>query len=306
MSVLTWTTGQPAAQEAAEHAAEAGGGFDLGELIMHHLTDSHELELPLVGPVHLPTGWLVDAGPLGVVDLAPTKHVVLMVLAALLCVLFFLPLARVARRRDERKAPVGMGGAMEALILYFRDEVVRRSIGHGADTYTPFILTLFFFILSMNLLGLVPWGGSATGNLSVTAALAFCSFIVIEVSGMRGLGPRGYLRTIFFAPEGMTGLAKAVMLLIFTPVELLGKLTKPFALTIRLFANMTAGHTLIFALGGLIFVFINIVAAAAGVAVATTLMATAVMVLEVFVAFLQAYIFALLTSVFIGLIRHAH
>ena len=256
MSVLTWTTGQPAAQEAAEHAAEAGGGFDLGELIMHHLTDSHELELPLVGPVHLPTGWLVDAGPLGVVDLAPTKHVVLMVLAALLCVLFFLPLARVARRRDERKAPVGMGGAIgsaDSSISGTRSYAA--SIGHGADTYTPFILTLFFFILSMNLLGLVPWGGSATGNLSVTAALAFCSFIVIEVSGMRGLGPRGYLRTIFFAPEGMTGLAKAVMLLIFTPVELLGKLTKPFALTIRLFANMTAGHTLIFALGRVDFRF---------------------------------------------------
>ena len=106
--------------------------------------------------------------------------------------------------------------------------------------------------------------------------------------------------------KGVSGLAKAGMLMIFTPVELLGKLTKPFALTIRLFANMTAGHTLIFALGGLIFVFMNILAAAAGVAVASTLMGTAVMVLEVFVAFLQAYIFALLTSVFIGLIRHAH
>ena len=305
MSVLAWMMGQPAAQEAAAHAAEPGGGFDLGDLIMHHLTDSHELELPFVGVVHLPTGWLVDAGPLGVVDLAPTKHVVLMGLAAALCVLFFLPLAHVARRRHAGKAPIGMGGAMEALILYFRDEVVRRSIGHGADSYTPFILTLFFFILSMNLLGLVPWGGSATGNLSVTAALALCSFIVIEVSGMRALGARGYMRTIFFAPEGVSGLAKAGMLLIFTPVELLGKLTKPFALTIRLFANMTAGHTLIFALGGLIFIFINILVAAAGVAVATALMATAVMVLEVFVAFLQAYIFALLTSVFIGLIRHA-
>jgi F-type H+-transporting ATPase subunit a len=91
-----------------------------------------------------------------------------------------------------------------------------------------------------------------------------------------------------------------------TPVEFLGKLTKPFALTIRLFANMTAGHTLIFALGGLIFIFMNVLAAAAGVAIASTAMATAVMVLEVFVAFLQAFIFAMLTSVFIGLIRHAH
>ena len=306
MSLLAWILGPAAAQEAVPHTAEPGGGFDLGELIMHHLTDAHEIELPFIGAVHLPVGWLVDLGPLGVVDLAPTKYVVLMVTAAILCVLVFVPLAGAARRRDEAKAPTGLGGGMEALILYFRDEVVRRNIGHGGDAYTPYILTVFFFVLFMNLLGLVPWGGSATGNLSVTAALAVCSFVLIETSGMRALGARGYLRTIFFAPEGMTGLARAGMLLIFTPVELLGKLTKPFALAIRLFANMTAGHTLIFALGGLIFIFMNVLVAAAGVAVASTLMATAVMVLEVFVAFLQAYIFALLTSVFVGLIRHAH
>jgi F-type H+-transporting ATPase subunit a len=184
--------------------------------------------------------------------------------------------------------------------------VVRRNIGHGADAYVPYILTLFFFILAMNLLGLVPWGGSATGNLAVTLGLALCSFVLVEVSGMRALGFSGYLHTIFFAPPGVTGIGKVLMLMVMTPVEFLGKLTKPFALTIRLFANMTAGHTLIFALGGLIFIFMNVIVAAAGVALATTAMATAVMVLEVFVAFLQAFIFAMLTSVFIGLIRHAH
>jgi F-type H+-transporting ATPase subunit a len=310
MSPIAWLQGgavqgaEEHAPGAAEHAPE--GGVDLGELIMHHLTDSHEIELPFFGAVHLPTGWYVDLGPLGVVDLSPTKHVVLMVAAAVLCALFFIPLARAARRREDGKAPAGVGGGVEALILYFRDEVVRRNIGHGADGFTPYILTLFFFILFMNLLGLVPWGGSATGNLSVTAALAICSFVLIEVSGMRALGAKGYAHTIFFAPPGMTGIGKVLMLMVMTPVEFLGKLTKPFALAIRLFANMTAGHTLIFALGGLIFVFMNVLAAAAGVAVASTLMATAVMVLEVFVAFLQAFIFALLTSVFVGLIRHAH
>lgn len=292
---------------AAEHAAESAGRLDLGELIMHHLTDAHEIELPFfLGTVELPQGWNVSLGPLGVVDLAPTKHVVLMLLAALLCVLVFVPLARAARRREGGKAPSGFGNGMEAMVLYFRDEVVRRNVGHGADAYVPYILTLFFFILSMNLLGLVPWGGSATGNLSVTAALAICTFVLVEVSGMRALGFQGYLHTIFFVPPGMTGLGKFLMLLVMTPVEFLGKLTKPFALAVRLFANMTAGHTLLFALGGMIFIFMNVLAAAAGVAVASTVMATAVMILEVFVAFLQAFIFAMLTAVFVGLIRHAH
>jgi len=313
MSRLAWIQEQAAeTQRALEHApegaaaAEPSAGIDLGELIMHHLTDAHELELPFLGAVHLPTGWNLSMGPMGVVDLAPTKHVVLMLTAAVLCLAFFIPLARAARRREGGKAPVGVGGAIEAMVLYFRDEVVRRNIGHGADGYTPYILTLFFFILVMNLLGLVPWGGSATGNLSVTAALAVCSFILIEISGMRALGTGGYLKTIFFVPAGMKGIARPLMLLVMTPVEFLSKLTKPFALAIRLFANMTAGHTLIFALGGLIFIFMNVLAAAIGVAVVSTLMATAVMMLEVFVAFLQAYIFALLTAVFVGLIRHAH
>ena len=123
---------------------------------------------------------------------------------------------------------------------------------------------------------------------------------------MRALGFKGYLGTIFYAPKGMHPAMQVMMLVIMTPVEFLGKLTKPFALAVRLFANMTAGHTLIFALGGLIFVFMNAAPAMAGVAVGSTLMATGIMVLEVFVAFLQAYIFAMLTSVFVGLIRHAH
>ncbi|MGD2070563.1 MAG: F0F1 ATP synthase subunit A, partial [Gemmatimonadota bacterium] len=197
--------------------------------------------------------------------------------------------------------------AMEAMILYFRDEVVRPNIGHGADRYTPYILTVFFFILFMNLLGIVPWGGSATGNLSVTAALAVCSFVLVEVSGMRALGAKGYLRTIFYTPKGMHPAGQAVMLVIMTPVEIIGKLTKPFALAIRLFANMTAGHTLILALLGLIFVFASLPdIGLLGVAGASLAMASAIMILEVFVAFLQAYIFAMLTAVFVGLIVHAH
>lgn len=296
--------GEEAAQ-AGGHGAEAGGDPDLGSAIMHHLVDAREYELPW-GHIELPHGWYVNLGPLGQVDLAPTKHVVLMVVAALICIAVFVPLARASRKRKEGKAPGGFANAMEAMILYFRDEVVRRNIGHGADRYTPYILTLFFFILVMNLLGLVPWGGSATGNLAVTGALAVLSFVLIEISGMMALGAKGYMRTIFYAPSGMHPVGQALMLVIMTPVEFLGKLTKPFALAVRLFANMTAGHTLVLSLLAIIFVFANLTFGRWGVAGASVAMTTAIMILEVFVAFLQAYIFAMLTAVFVGLIRHAH
>jgi F-type H+-transporting ATPase subunit a len=279
---------------------------DIGGMILHHTADSHVLEfdLFLLGKfaIPLPTGWHLFG-----IDVSPTKHVVYMILAALLVFVSMMIAARqVDRRHREGRAPRGFGAAMEALVLFVRNDVAIANIGHAGAKFAPYILTLFFFILFMNLLGLVPWGGSATGNLSVTMALAILSFILIEVSGMRALGFKGYMGTIFYAPPGMHPIGRAIMLLIMTPVEFLGKLTKPFALMIRLFANMTAGHTLILSLGGLIFVFMNAVLVMGGVAVASTAMATAIMILEVFVAFLQAYIFAMLTSVFVGLIRHAH
>lgn len=306
-TLLRQTAGEAAAEgehQAAEAgaAAEDAGGVDLGETIMHHLVDSPHWELPFLPDLGVQIPPIHVAGL--TIDVSITKHVMLMMLAAVITAVTFIAIARVVQRKYRDDAPSGFANAMEAMILYFRDEVVRRNIGHGADRFTPYILTLFFFILTMNLLGLVPWGGSATGNISVTAALAVISLIVIEVSGFMELGPKGYAKTIFYAPEGMNPVGKALMLVIMTPVEFLGKLTKPFALAIRLFANMTAGHTLIFALGGLIFIFVGATAAAVGVG--STLMALFIMCLELFVAFLQAYIFAMLTAVFIGLIQHAH
>ncbi len=288
-------------QEAAGHGAEAAAdaGPDLQGMLMHHLTDGHELEF-FNYVVHLPQWDPVQLGPL-TIDFSPTKHVVFLLIAALISIVLFVGAARAITRKKDGKAPSGFGNAMEALILYFRNEVIRPNIGHGADAFAPLVLTLFVFILFMNLLGLVPFGATATGNLSVTAALALVTFVVVEITGMRSLGPSGYAKTIFYAPPGMPVWGQAIMLVIMTPVEFLGKLTKPFALAIRLFANMTAGHTLVLSLLGLIFMFGSFAVAGASVA-----MSTAVMILEVFVAFLQAYIFAMLTSVFIGLIRHAH
>jgi F-type H+-transporting ATPase subunit a len=158
----------------------------------------------------------------------------------------------------------------------------------------------------MNLLGLIPFGISASASLSVTAALAFLCFLVVEISGFRALGPAGYAKTIFYAPHGMPPVGQAIMLVIMTPIEAMGKLAKPFALAVRLFANMTAGKILIMALLGLIFVFAELPGTRWGIAGGAVAMASAISILKVFIAMLQAFIFAMLTAVFIGLIRHAH
>ena len=297
----------PALQESAQaHSSE--GSPDLQGMLLHHLLDGSELEFQILGRgfvISLPHFEPVHVGGL-TIDLSPTKHVVFMFLAALLCLLVFIPIGRAMRDKYTDRAPSGLANAMEALIIYFRDEVVRRNIGHGADAYTGYILTLFFFILFMNLLGLMPFGATATGNFMVTGALALMTFVVVEISGMRALGFKGYMRTIFYAPPGLPPIGQAALLVILTPVEFLGKLTKPFALMIRLFANMMAGHTLVLSLLGFIFLFAGIGAAKWLVAGGSVLIVIAIMALEVFVAFLQAYIFAMLSAVFIGLIRHAH
>jgi len=225
-----------------------------------------------------------------------------MIVAAVLVFLTIWYAGRqVQRRQREGKAPAGFGAAIEAIVLFIRDDVVLGNIGHGGEKFVPYILTLFFFILYCNLLGLLPWGATPTGNLAVTGSLALISFLVIEISGFQALGPRGYLKTIVFVPPGMTGLGAVAMAAIMTPIEIIGKIVKPFALTLRLFANMTAGHFVILALLGLIFIFSSWAVAAGSVAFVVFMM-----LLELLVAFLQAYIFALLTSVFIGMMQHVH
>lgn len=281
--------------------------FDIKEMILHHLADSKEWESPF-GTVHLPQFAPVRLGPVSL-DFSITKHVLFMMVAALLTLVVMLYAAAKAKREHAagaERGPRGTTNVVEAIVLYIRDEVAMRNIGHGGEKFVPYIVTVFFFILFCNMLGLLPWGSTPTGNISVTAALALMTFVIVEVAGMRALGPAGYAKTIFYVPHGMHPIMAGIMLLIMTPVEFLGKLTKPFALAIRLYANMTAGHAVVLALTGL-----SVMAAMAGakfltIAIAPMLMATAIMVLEIFVALLQAYIFAMLSSVFIGLIRHAH
>ena len=289
--------------EPAHEAPRAGGGA--ADIIMPHITDAPHMEVPWPLPpfykeVHLPRWAPVHLGPL-TLDLSPTKHVVMMIVAALLCAITLIGAARAHRRHHHAAgSPKGFAAGIEAMVLYIRNDVIMANVGPGGQGYVPFLLTLFFFILFANMLGLIPYGSTATGNISVTATLAVMSFILIEVAGMRALG-KGYIGTIVYWPHEGPFLMRLFLSAILTPVEIIGKFTKPFALAIRLFANMTAGHVIVLALIGIIFTFQSWL-----LAPAPFLMALAIMLLEVFVALLQAYIFTMLVSVFIGQIRTAH
>ena len=289
---------------AQGHAATPVQAVDI---ITPHITDSHAIEYPclsgtyaiLTCEAHLPTGWIVPIGSYQL-DLSPTKHVVMMLLASLIACVVLIGAAAAHRRHSHATGhPKGFAAGIEAMVLYIRDEVALKNLGHHGEKYVPFILTLFFFILFANLLGLIPYGSTATGNISVTAMLAVITFVVVEFAGMRAQGA-GYLNTIFYWNKDLPVVMRIPMFVIMTPIEIVGKIAKPFALAIRLFANMTAGHIVVLALIGLIFLFRG---PASG---APFLAAIAIMMLELFVAFLQAFIFSLLSSVFIGQIREAH
>jgi F-type H+-transporting ATPase subunit a len=299
----------PSIAVAQEHAEPAPP--ENVDIITPHITDGYHLEIPwfnshfakevCIGR-HLENG---ECGPLWdpihigrfEVNLSPTKHVVFLVLAALISTLVLVGAARAHARHTHRAGhPKGFAAGIEAMVLYLRNEVILPNVGHHGNAYVPFGLTLFFFILTANLLGLIPYGSTATGNISVTAMLAIITFVVVEVAGMKAQGTH-YLNTIFYWNKELPLVMRIPMFLIMTPVEIVGKLTKPFALAIRLFANMTAGHIVVLALIGLIFVFKNLASGA------PFIMAVLIMMLELFVAVLQAYIFTLLSSVFIGLIR---
>jgi F-type H+-transporting ATPase subunit a len=280
------------AAAVATYPPETEGGD-----IMHHILDERVVKTPL-GYVNLPPAGTWQVGPL---DMTPTKYVVYLWITGALVLLLILPAARSAKRRQEGDAPTGGQNVVETMILFFRDQVIMPNIGHGGERFAPFILTLFFFILTANLLGLIPYGGSVTASISVTGALAILSLITIEVAGMRALGFKGYLGTAFYWNTHLAMPLRILMFLILSPVEIVGKFVKPFALAIRLMANMVAGKIVIYSLIGLVFVF-----GSYAIAVGPVVMTVALTLLKIFVGFLQAYIFALLTSVFIGLIRHAH
>jgi len=291
---------------AAPVRAEEPQAAEKVDIITPHITDGDHMEIPWILPpffkeIHLPKYEALQfhVGET-VIDLSPTKHVYFLLIGATLLVTIMTLVARShAKTAAQGTAPKGAANGFEAMILYIRNEVILPNVGHHGEGFVPYLLTVFFFILTLNLLGLVPYGATATGNISVTATLALITFLTVEIAGIRANG-WGYLSTIFYWNNELPAAMRPVMFLIMSPVEMIGKLTKPFALAIRLFANMTAGHIVVLALMGLIFEFGNLISGA------PLLMATLIMVLELFVAFLQAFSFTLLSSVFIGQIREAH
>lgn len=235
-----------------------------------------------------------------VLDLSITKHLVFAWIGALIVILIFTRMARMyAAGMGRTSAPKGtFQNLFETLVLFIRDEVARPTIGAKADRYLPFLLTAFFFILTCNLLGLVPFGATATSNIMVTAVLATFTFVLTQFGGTKD-----YWKHIFW-PPGIPTFVKPILI----PVEILGIFTKPFALAIRLFANMTAGHLVILSLIGLIFAFNNLFGPAAGYGVAPVSVAFSLFIylLELLVSFIQAYVFTMLSALFIGMATEEH
>ncbi|MBV6494003.1 MAG: ATP synthase subunit a [Turneriella sp.] len=297
----------------AEHPASSSHNaeeFNVAETIAHHLSDAPLWKLELSG-----------------YDISITKRVVMLFIAALLLCLILIPFAR-RIAKDPYKKPSRFTGFLEVLVNFIRKDVAHASLGHHSHPYEPFLLTLFFFILFANLLGLIPpigeivttvgqvvgvapahtahdslslpmaeklWPGlTATGDIAVTATLAMVSLLVIFISGFAYQGPL-FVRNV--VPDGIPLLLWPIM----WPIEVIGIFTKAFALAIRLLANMTAGHMILIVLLGFIFQFQSYI-----IAPVSVLSAGAIYVLEIFVACLHAFIFTFLTSLFIAQVQHRH
>jgi ATP synthase subunit 6 len=253
--------------------------------IFHHVQDQ----------VWLPLGFWVGGRH---VDISITKHVINMWIAAgVLLILFGLA------TRKRALVPKGGYSLLEIFVLFIRDEISVKNIGHHADQYTGYLCSAFFFILSMNLCGLLPIPAvagvfpgvsTATGNLSVTLVLALFTFVLTQIAGMRAQGAWGYWAHL--VPSGVPKALWPIML----PIEIFGLFTKPFALTVRLFANMVAGHIVIFFLISLT-VILSVAVFPVSVA-----FALGIFLLELFVALVQAYVFTMLSALFIGMTQHAH
>jgi F-type H+-transporting ATPase subunit a len=281
--------------------------IDIGELLMHHTADAYALDFSPF--FHWEYGKVLpDIHVAGLsLNLTPSKHAIYMVFAALLVFLtMWIAGRRLERQRAGQNAPKGFANAVESLVLWVRNDVAIANIGHDGKQYAPYIMALFFFLLYCNLLGLLPWGASPTGNIAVTGGMAILSLFLIELSGIVKLGFRGYMKTIFPPAPGMSGAGALAISVAMAPIEIIGKLVKPFALCVRLFGNMTAGHFVILALFGMIFLFGHLTLWNWAIGIGSATLVLGVMLLEIIVAFVQAYVFTLITAVLVGVILHEH
>ncbi len=217
-------------------------------------------------------------------DLSITKNVAQMLLSAVVLFLLFTSIAKSYKTQGVTSAPKGKQSFFEPLITFVRDDIAKGNIGHGSDKYVPYLLTVFFLILINNVFGLIPIGANLTGNIAFTLVLSVFTLILTNINA------NGAYWHHIFAPPSPKWLYPILI-----PIEIVGIFTKPFALMIRLFANMTAGHIIVISLIGLIFIFKTMAIAPVSVAFALF-----IDVLECLVAFLQAYIFTMLTALFIG------
>ena len=240
--------------------------------ILHHIQDSVLVDLPTVYGVNL----------------SITKNVLMMwIAAAILAVLLTLAF------RKKTTVHHGIGNFFEAIVAYLREEILLPYLGEKGRPYVPYLLTAFFFILTCNLLGLVPMGASATGNISVTVGMALLTLSMVQISGIRQHGFWGYLKGII--PPNLPWFVIPIMI----PVEIIGMCTKHIALAIRLFANMTAGHLVALTMLSLIFMFKSYFVAPFPICGVVF-----VNLLDILISLIQAYIFTILSAVFIGASIH--
>jgi F-type H+-transporting ATPase subunit a len=303
-----------------EHIVETPGAaerFNPGEVIIEHVSNS-SIDHPLI---HLPT----IAG----IDFSVTKHVLMLwVVAALVFLIVSLTVRRYLRQ--ERRIPTGFMNGLEFVVLYLRDNIVEPNVGRKwVNTWTPLLLTLFAFILTANMIGIIPvfdllslinhtvlhlpedsfmaqvlhGGSTVTGNYNVTAGLATVSFLTIIIAGSRANGFFQHWKNL--VPHGVPLWLYPLLI----PLEIIGMLVRPFALTMRLAANMTGGHIAILAILSFVFIFTELFGQAAGLGVGMLLslpVGVGLTALELIVILVQAYVFTLLSAVFIGMAIHAH
>ncbi|MCI7514433.1 MAG: F0F1 ATP synthase subunit A [Bacteroidales bacterium] len=336
MGLLLLPSGRCRAEESASE------GIDVGEILFGHTGDSYgwhiltwkgkHINLPLPCIVHSSKGWqfflssalehgnsyeglfiaeegkykdkIVELSPDGTqirpLDLSVTKNVCSLMISSLILLLLVLLTARWYRRHDvDSEAPSGIAKLMEPLIVSINDSLVKENIGKDYRRYSPYLLTAFFFILINNLLGLVPFfpgGANVTGNIAVTLVLALCTFVAVNL-----FGNKHYWKDILW-PDVPLFLKFPIPLM--QLIEIFGLFTKPISLMVRLFANILAGHAMILGLVCVIFIAARIGPVIGGsMTVVTVLFGVFMNCLELLVAFIQAYVFTMLSAVFIGMSR---
>jgi len=335
-------TATEVSDEAHQGGEETAEAFNPGDFIFNHINDAHEWHLATIGHKHisipLPVilysktkgfhvfmsgkfkhgqaaykgfrletsgnnkGNIVDVDGAFLLDLSITKNIAAMIFGLGLILWIFLSVGSVYRKNPVR-APSGLQSWIEPVIIFLRDDVIKPSIGHKYERYMPYLLTLFFFIWINNMLGLIPIppaGANLTGNIAVTMVLALFTFVITNVSGNGN-----YWKHILNTPGVPAWLKLPIPIM--PLVEVLGVFTKPLVLMIRLFANITAGHIVVMGFITLIYIFAEM---SAGLAYGVSLISIAFNVfitfLELLVAFIQAFIFTFLSSIYIGLAVAEH